>query len=91
MGCEDAVITDPLIENHIDKCLTFERNMRQPYNGNLCLFRALALHLHGTDKLKQETSIVFNFFLFNYEEGDPLKSQGVHLNDIPKNDALLQL
>ena len=36
--------------------------MRQPYKDNFCLFRALALHLHGNDKLEQETSNIFNFF-----------------------------
>ena len=42
-------------------CLTFERNTRQPYNENLCLFRALALHLHDKEKLEEEISKVFEF------------------------------
>ena len=67
MGCEDAVIHDPLLENHIENCLTFERNTRQPYKYNLCL----ASHLHGNDKLKEATSKVFNLFLFDCEEGYP--------------------
>ena len=65
--------------------------MRQPYNDNLCLFRALALHLHGNEKLEEETSKFFNIFLNNSEEGDVSKIQGVHLNDIPKVEDLLQL
>ena len=60
-------------------------------NDNLCLFRALALHLHGNEKLEEETSKNFNFFLNNSEEGDVSKLQGVHLNDIPKVEDLLQL
>ena len=72
-------------------CLTFERNTRQPYNDNLCLFRALALHLHGNEKLEEETSNFFNLFLNNCGEGDPSKVQGVDMTDIPKVEDLLQL
>ena len=72
-------------------CLTFERNTRQPYNDNLCLFRAVALHLLGNEKLEEETSKIFNLFLNNCEEGDPSKFQGVHMTDIPKVEEMLQL
>ena len=53
MGCKDTALPEPLLKNHNVNCLTFERNTLQPYNGNLCLFRALALHLHGNEKLEQ--------------------------------------
>ena len=56
MGCKDTVLPEPLSENHKGNCLTFERNTLQPNNDNLCLFRALALHLHGKKKLEEETS-----------------------------------
>ena len=72
-------------------CLYYERNTRQPYNGKLCLFRALALHLHGNEKLEEETSKFFNIFLENSEEEDNSKHQGAHLIDIPKVEDLLQL
>ena len=65
--------------------------MRQPYNDNLCLFRAQALHLHGNEKQEEDTSKIFNLFLNNSEKGDVSKFQGVHLNDIPKVENLLQL
>ena len=92
MGCKDTVLPEPLLKNHYVNCLTFERNTRQPYNDNLCLFRALALHLHGNDeKLEEETSKNFNLFLNNSEEGEVANFQGVHLNDIPKDEDLLQL
>ena len=51
MGCKGAVLPEPLLKNHSENCLPFERNTRQPYNDNLCLLRALALHLHGNEKL----------------------------------------
>ena len=31
MGCKDAVLPEPLLENHTINCLTFEENSRQPY------------------------------------------------------------
>ena len=91
MGCKDTVLPEPLLKNHNVKSLTFERNTRQPYNENLCIFRALALHLHGNEKLEDETSKIFNLFLNRCGEGDPSKFQGVHMTDIPKVEDLLQL
>ena len=72
-------------------CLTLVKNARQPYNHNLCLLRALALHLHGNDKLELETLKFFNLFLFNCEGEDTSKIRGVHLNDIPKFKHLFHL
>ena len=91
MGCKDTVLPEPLLKNHNVNCLTFEKNTLQPYNDNLCLLRALALHLRGNKKLEEETSKNFNLFLNNIEEGGVSKFQGVHLNDIPKVEDLLQL
>ena len=88
LGCKDTVLPEPLLKNHNVNCLTFERNTRQPYNDNLCLFRALALHLHGNEKLEEETSKITNLFLKNWGERDPSKFQGVHMTDIPKVDEM---
>ena len=85
------VLSEPLLKIRNVNYLTFERNPRQPYNDNLCLFRALALHLYGNERLEEETSKSFKLFLGNIEEGDVSKFQGVHLNDIPKVEDLLQL
>ena len=91
MGCKDTVLPEPLLKNHNVICLTFERKTRQPYNDNVCLFRALALHLHGNEKLEGETSKIFNLFLNDCGEGAPSKFQSVHITDIPKVEDLLQL
>ena len=91
MACKDTVLPEQLLKNHNVNCLTFERNTRQPYNENLCLFRAISLHLHGNEKLEEETSKIFNLFLNNCGEGDPSKFQGVHMTDIPKVEEMLQL
>ena len=91
MGCKDTVLAEPLLKNHNVNCLTFERNTLQPSNDNLCLFRALALHLHGNKKLEEKTSKIFNLLLNNSWEGDPSKFQGVHMTDIPKVEEMLHL
>ena len=91
MGCKDTVLPEPLLKDHNVNCLMFERNTRQPYNDNRCLFRALSLHLHGNEKLEEETSKNFNLFLNNSEERDPSEFQGVHMTDIPKMEEMLQL
>ena len=83
MGCKDAVLPESLLRNPSIYCLTFERNTRQPYKDNLCLFRALALHLHGNERLEEETSKLFNLFLVNSTNPDPSKFQGVCMDDIP--------
>ena len=91
MGCKDTVLPEPLLKNHNVNYLTFERNSNQPYNDNLCLFRAVALHLFGNERLQEETSKIFNLFRNKCGEGEPSKSQGVHMTDIPKVEDLMQL
>ena len=71
MGCKDTVLPKPLLKNQNVKCLTFERNTTQPHNDKFCLFRAVALHLFGNERLEEETSKIFNLFLSNCGEGDP--------------------
>ena len=60
MGCKAAVLPELLLKNHTINCLTFEENTRQPYNDNLFLFRALAPHLRGNQRLEEESFKIFN-------------------------------
>ena len=90
MCCKITVLPETIVKNHNVNCLTFERNTRQPYNDTLCLFRALALHLHGNEKL-EETSKIFNIFPNNSGQGLVSKLQGVRYNDIPKVEDLFEL
>ena len=83
MGCKDAVLTESLLKNHTVNCLTFEKITKKPYNDHLCLFRAVALHLFGIERLEEETSKLFNLFLVNSTNPDPSKFQGVCMVDIP--------
>ena len=91
MGCKNAVLAEPLLRNGTINCLKFEENTRQPYNDNLCLFCALALHLHGTQRLEKETSKFLNFFINKMGGLSPNQIQGVHMNDIPTVEDLLTL
>ena len=83
MGCKNAVLPEPLLRTGTTNCLTYEENTRQPYKDNLCLFRALALHLHGTQQLEEETSKLFNLFINKMDGLSPNQFQGVHMNDVP--------
>ena len=89
MGCKDAVLPESLLRIRSIKCLTFEKNTRKPYNDNLCLFRALALHLHGNERLEEETSKFFKLFLVNSTNPDPSKFQGVCMDDIPSVEDIV--
>ena len=91
MGCKDTVLLETFLRNRNVNCLPCEKTTLQPYNDNLCFFRALALPLHVNEKLEEETSKYFILFLNNKEEGDVSKFQGVHLTDIPKVEGLLHL
>ena len=59
MGRKDGILPEPLLRKATTNCLTFEENTRQSNNDILCLFRALAPHLHGTQRLEEETSKIF--------------------------------
>ena len=91
MRCKNAVLPEPLPKSHTINCLTYEENTRQPYNDNLCLFRALALHLDGTQRLEEETSKLFILFINKMDGLSPNQSQEVHMNDIPIVEDLLTL
>ena len=91
MGCKDAVLPEPLLKRCTINCLTFEENTRQPYNDNLCLFRALALYLYGNQRLEGQTSKIFNLFIIKTDELSTDQFQGVHMNDIPFVEDLLNL
>ena len=65
MGCKGSVLPEPLLKNENVNCLTLEKNRSKPYNDDLCVFRAVALHLFGNERLEEETSKFFNTFLKN--------------------------
>ena len=89
MGCKDAVLPESLHRNPSINCLTYEQNNKKTYKDNLCLFTALALHLHGNERLEEETSKLFNLFFVNSTNPDPSKFQGVCMDDIPSVEDIL--
>ena len=91
MGCKDSALPEPLLKNRNVNCLTYEQNTKKPYKYSLCLLRALALPLHGIERLEKETSKIFKLFLNNCGEADPSKFHGVDMNDIPKVEEMFQL
>ena len=86
MLCKNAILPESLLKNHIVNCLFFEKNTRKPYNDNLCLFRAVALHLFVDGRLEEESSKLFNLFLINCTNPDTSKLQGVCIDHIPSVD-----
>ena len=54
------------------------------------LFRALALHLHGNEKLEEETCKLFNLYLEKRGGIEPATFQGVCVDDIPLVEDLIQ-
>ena len=75
MGCKDAVLPETLAQKRTVNCPTYEENTRKPYNDNLCLFRALALHFNGNGGLEEETSKLFILFLEKIGETYPASFQ----------------
>ena len=55
------------------------------------MFRALALHLHATQKVEEETSKLFTLFINKMDGLSPNHFQGVHMNDNPTVEYLLTL
>ena len=66
MGCPDSVIPEPLLRNNHVNCLISDAHTREPYKDNLCLFRALAVHLHGTDNLEYPLPRFLTIFWKNW-------------------------
>ena len=89
MGCKDAVLPDSFLKNHTVNCLTYEQNTKKPYKENLCLFRALALHLHGNERFEVELLKYFNLFLINSTNPDSSKFRGVCIDDFPSVEDIV--
>ena len=90
-GCKNAVSPEPLLGNRTINCLTFDESTRKPYYDKLCLFRALAFHLHGTQRLEEETSKLFNLIINKMDGLSADQFQGVHKNNIPIVEDLITL
>ena len=72
-------------------CLTFEQTTRQPNNDNLCLFRALAFHLHGNEKMDEETCIMFTCYSEKKGRIEPAIIRRICVDEIPFFEDLIQV
>ena len=91
LGCKNAVLPEPLLKNCTITCLMNEETTKQPNNDNLCLFRALALHLHGNQRLEEGMSKISNSVINKMDGLSPNQFKGNHMNDIPIVEDLLTL
>ena len=82
MGCPVSLIPEKLLRNYHVFCFVSDQNTKQPYNDTLCLFRAIAVHLHGTTNLETSTSKIFNDFL-EKSGCDPKQICGVSMDNLP--------
>ena len=82
MGCRNAVLPNFTLKTHTFNCLTYDENIGQPNNDNLCLFRELGLHLHATQRWEEEISKLFNLFIKKMDKLNSNQFQGVHMTDI---------
>ena len=55
----------------------------------MCLFRSLVLHLHGNQKLEEETFKSFSLFKKRMDGLSPSQFQIVHMNNNPSVGDLL--
>ena len=91
MGCKVSVLPEPLLKNQNVNYLIFEEKKTiKPYNDKLCLFRAVALHLFGNERLEEKTSKFFETFLNNCGEANPSNFKDVHMTDFLKVEEMLQ-
>ena len=91
MGCEVAVLHEPLRKNLKIKQLAFERNIRQPYIYTFCLFGVSGSHIHGNEGLEDETSELFNLFLEKTGGTEPANFRGVCMEDIAPVEDNIQV
>ena len=82
MGCPDSMNPVRLLRNNLVNCLVSDQNTKQPYNDILCLFTALAVHLHPTTSFETSTCKIFNGF--QEKLGcDPELFRGVSMDILP--------
>ena len=75
IGSKVAVLPKPRLKNPSLNCFTYGENKREPYDDDLYLFRALALHLHGNQRLDEKTSKIFNSFKIEWTDSVPISSK----------------
>ena len=81
MGCTDSPLPEPLLRNPEVNCL-LSNGHDEPYNDNLCLFRAIAIHLFGSVDVEVQAKTIFHNFV-TASGCDPENFTGVSFDQIP--------
>ena len=81
MGCTDSPLPEPLLRNPEVNCL-LSNGHDEPYNDNLCLFRAIAIHLFGSVDVELQAIKIFQNFV-TASGCDPENFRGVSFDQIP--------
>ena len=81
MGCTDSPLPEPLLRNTEVNCLR-SNGHDEPYNDNLCLFRAIAIHLFGSVDVELQAIEIFHNFV-TASGCDPDNFRGVSFDQIP--------
>ena len=81
MGCTDSPLPEPLLRNPEINCL-LSNGHDEPYNDNLCLFRAIAIHLFGSVDVELQAIKIFHNFV-TASGCDPENFTGVSFDQIP--------
>ena len=81
LGCITQNIPSILLRNGYFKCFVSDCE-KKPYEDNLCMFRALAYDLYGSDELQNKTMEMMQMFLSATKRDDET-FPGIHEDDIP--------
>ena len=88
MGCTDSPLPEPLLRNPEVNCLV-SNGHNEPYNDNLCLFRAIAIHLFGSVDVEPKATKIFHGFV-TASNCDPESFTGVSFDQIPIIEELIK-
>ena len=88
MGCTDSPLPEPLLRNPEVNCLV-SNGHNEPYNDNLCLFRAIAIHLCGSVDVEPNATKIFHSFV-TANGCDPESFTGVSFDQIPIIEELIK-
>ena len=81
LGCMTQNIPSILLRNGYVNCFVSDCEIK-PYQDNLCMFRALAYDLYGSDELQQNTLKLMQSSLSATRRGDET-FPGIHEDHIP--------
>ena len=81
IGCTDSPLSEPLLRSpEVNRLLSNGHD--EPYNDNLCLFRAIAIHLFGSVDVEPQAIKFFHNFV-TASGCDPESFTGVSFDQIP--------